>query len=149
MQWRDDTIMWWQDDQMTGWPDDQMTEWLDDQMTGWPDEQMDGSPDDQMTKWPDDQMTEWEEASQTIDRMVYCLSIYLFIIQCRHQEVVLETPRPKLRKWIPSENSGGNDKILSVLNFVASLCVYLCIIYSLYVISCHGNMLLWGTNSCM
>ena len=28
-------------------------------------------PSDQVTKWPSDQVTKWQEASQTIDRMVY------------------------------------------------------------------------------
>ena len=46
----DDKSDWWQ-------------EWLSDRVTEW--------PSYQVTEWPSDQMTEWQEASQTIDRMVY------------------------------------------------------------------------------
>ena len=47
---------------MTKWPSDQ-TEWPSDQVTKW--------PSDQVTEWLSDQVTKWQEASQTIDRMVY------------------------------------------------------------------------------
>ena len=40
---------------VTEWPIDQAIEW----------------PSDQVTEWPSDQVTKWQEASQTIDRMVY------------------------------------------------------------------------------
>ena len=42
---------------------DQVTESLSDQVTKW--------PSDQMTEWPSDIVTKWQEASQTIDHMVY------------------------------------------------------------------------------
>ena len=58
-----------------------MTEWHDDGMTGWhwwQDDVMTGWQDDQMTGWLDDKITRWQEASQTIDRMVYFLSGEVF-----------------------------------------------------------------------
>ena len=48
---------------VTEWPSDQVIEWLSDWVTEW--------PSDQVTKWPSDQVTGWQEASQTIDRIVY------------------------------------------------------------------------------
>ena len=90
--WRNDLMTGWADDQMNGWWDDWMTWWLVDQMTRWPDDHIIWSPDDRITRWPDDQMTGspdvrmtwcqddqmtgWQEASQTIDCMVY-FKIYL------------------------------------------------------------------------
>ena len=57
---------------VTKWPSDRLTERPNDGMTEWP-------PSDRVTKWPSDRVTEWlndwvtgwQEASQTIDRMVY------------------------------------------------------------------------------
>ena len=40
-------------------------------MTEWPSDQVTKLPSDQVTKWPIDWVTGWQEASQTIDRMVY------------------------------------------------------------------------------
>ena len=45
----------WQNDIVTEWPSGRVTKWSSDRVT----------------KWPSDQVTEWQEASQTIDRMVY------------------------------------------------------------------------------
>ena len=45
---------------MTG---DRVTKWPSDQVTKW--------QSDRVTKWPIDWVTGWQEASQTIDRMVY------------------------------------------------------------------------------
>ena len=50
---------------VTKWPSDRVTKWPCDRVTEW--------PRDQVTEWPSDRMTEWQEASQTIDRMVYFL----------------------------------------------------------------------------
>ena len=66
-------------------------------------------PSDQMTKWPNDWVTGWQEASQTIDRMVY-LDIWfqsLFIFNCVNVFTTWSTlsgwfwrQKPKsLRKW--------------------------------------------------
>ena len=52
-----------------------MTEWQSDRVTKWPSDQVTEWPSD---KWPSDQVTQWQEASQTIDRMVY-LDIYLHL----------------------------------------------------------------------
>ena len=74
--WLCEMMTWWRDDRMTEWPNVRMTEWPDDRMSRWPNEWMMGWPDVRMTWCQDDQMTGWQEASQTIDCMVY-LKIYL------------------------------------------------------------------------
>ena len=48
-------VMLKQKDWMTMWPSDRVTEW----------------PSDWVTEWPSDWVIEWQEASHTIDRMVY------------------------------------------------------------------------------
>ena len=50
-------------DWVTEWPSDQVTKWPSDRVTKW--------PSDRVTEWPNDRVTGWQEASQTIDRMVY------------------------------------------------------------------------------
>ena len=45
------------------WPRDRVTKW----------------PSDLVTKWPNNIVTKWQEASQTIDRMVYFLFCSLFL----------------------------------------------------------------------
>ena len=49
-----------------------MTEWSSDPVTEW--------PSDQVTEWPSNQVTKWQEASQTIDRMVWNLHTYMYFI---------------------------------------------------------------------
>ena len=39
-----------------------------------------GGQMDQVTKWPSDRVTKWQEASQTIDRMVYLFEIFKILI---------------------------------------------------------------------
>ena len=48
-------VIIWLSDRLTMWPCDWVTEWMSDRVT----------------KWPIDWVTGWQEASQTIDRMVY------------------------------------------------------------------------------
>ena len=73
----------WLSNWVTKWPSDQVTEWLSDRVTMWPNDrvtewQSDQVPEwvnDRVTKWPSNWVTEWQEASQTIDWMVYFHSI--------------------------------------------------------------------------
>ena len=58
-------------DRMTKWPSDWVTKWPSVQMTKWPSDQVTEWPNDWMIKWLNDWVTGWQEASQTIDRMVY------------------------------------------------------------------------------
>ena len=70
-EWPSDRVTEWLSDQVTKWPSDQVTEWPSDQVTKWPSDRVTEWPSDRVTEWPSDQVTEWQEASQTIDRMVY------------------------------------------------------------------------------
>ena len=67
--WLIDRVTEWPSDQVTKGPSDWVTEWPSDQVTKWPSDQVTKWPSDQ--EWPSDWVTEWQEASQTIDRMVY------------------------------------------------------------------------------
>ena len=64
----------WPSDRMTEWLSDQVTELLNDRVTEWPSDWVTEWPSDQVTRvteWPNYWVTGWQEASQTIDRMVY------------------------------------------------------------------------------
>ena len=50
---------------------DWVTKWLGDWVTEWPSDRMTEWQNDRVTKRPSYQVTKWQEASQTIDRMVY------------------------------------------------------------------------------
>ena len=59
-------------DQVTKWPSDWVTEWLSDRVTKWLSERL--------FDWLSDRVTKWQEASQTIDRMVYFINVLLGLV---------------------------------------------------------------------
>ena len=67
----------WPSDRVTEWPSDQVTKWLSDRMTGsdqvtkWSSDWVTKWLSDLVIEWPNFRVTGWQEASQTIDRMVY------------------------------------------------------------------------------
>ena len=69
--WQDDQVTKWLSDQVTEWPSDQVTEWLSDRVMEWPSDRVTEWLNDRVTEWPNYWVTGWQEASQTIDRMVY------------------------------------------------------------------------------
>ena len=57
--------------QVTEWPSDRETKWPSDWVTKWLSDQVTERPCDHVTEWPSDRVTGWQEATQTIDSMVY------------------------------------------------------------------------------
>ena len=74
-EWPSDSVTVWPSDRVTERLSDRVAEWPSDRVTEWLSDQVTECPSDQVTEWPWDQVTEWQEASQTIDRMVYFSSL--------------------------------------------------------------------------
>ena len=66
-----------------------------DQVTKWPSDRVTECPSDRVTKQPSDQVTKWQEASQTIDCMVYFQFSYILCnsFTLQNQDVLTVTEK--------------------------------------------------------